>query len=316
MTKLKQRSLVLVCAGQVVSSLLVAAAAQAQDVSFVGARLEYDAGIEPGSVVVGDFNRDGVDDLAVVSRGTRYIVLQPGSVKVLLGNGDGTFRQAGSYQVGIMPRSIALGDFNGDGLLDLVTANSYGTPYGVSVLLGNGDGTFQAHDLGFGTAPSSVAVGDFNGDGKQDLALANRNNVALLLGNGDGTFQDAQTFGAGSSITWVAADDFNRDGVLDLAVTRSGSDDVAVFLGNGDGTFREGRTFRSGTSPWFIAIGDCNGDAVDDLAVVNVGTAPLYDDGSVSVLLGNGDGTFQEARSFDPGPHPVSLAVGDFNGDG
>src|SRR5260370_31838236 len=164
MTKPKQRVLAFVCAGQVLSSLVVAAAVQAQDVSFVGARLEYQAGIEPGSIVVGDFNRDGVDDLAVVSRGTRYLTIYPGSVRLLLGNGDVTLRQAGSYDVGIGPRAIALGDFNGDGLLDLVTANSYGTPYGVAVLLGNGGGAFRERDLGYGTAPSSPSVGHFNGD--------------------------------------------------------------------------------------------------------------------------------------------------------
>src|SRR5713226_9040329 len=95
MTKLKQRVLVLICAAQVLSNLLVAAAAQAQDVSFVGARPEYQVGIAPVSVVVGDFNRDGIADLAVVSLNTRYIFFQSGVVVVLLGNGDGTFREAG-----------------------------------------------------------------------------------------------------------------------------------------------------------------------------------------------------------------------------
>jgi len=318
MKKLKHNVLVLVCAGQVGSSLLVAAAAQAQDVSFVGARLEYYAGIEPGSIVVGDFNSDGVEDLAVVSRGSRYLTIYPGSVRVLLGNGDGTFRQAGSYDVGIQPGSIALGDFNGDGLLDLVTANSYGTPYGVSVLLGNGDGTFRARDLGYGTAPSSVAVGDFNGDGIQDLALANRNNIALLFGNGDGTFQEAQTFGSGTSPTWVVADDFNRDGALDLAVAAWTSGDVSVFLGNGDGTFQDALVFHAAASARLMAMamGDFNGDGVEDLVVVNRGPEPLYDDGSVVVFLGNGDGSFQEGRSFLTGPNPQRIAVGDFNADG
>ncbi len=106
MTKLKHNAWLLVCAGQVVSGLLVAPAVQAQDVSFVGARLDYEVGIEPYSVVVGDFNRDGVEDLAVVCRGSRYIVYQPGSVVVLLGNGDGTFRRAGSYVVGLYPTSM------------------------------------------------------------------------------------------------------------------------------------------------------------------------------------------------------------------
>ena len=133
----------------------------------------------PVAVVVGDFNADGVQDLAVAYRGT---VWGRGGVAVLLGNGDGTFQAASSFAVGASPRSVALGDFNRDGHLDLVVANAGSNS--VSVLLGKGDGTFQAaQDFGVGSEPWSIAVGDFNGDGKPDLAVANSasDSVAVLM---------------------------------------------------------------------------------------------------------------------------------------
>src|SRR2546428_14468 len=155
------------------------------------------AGSGPVFLAVGDFNGDGKPDLAVAdyvfaadyacfrcSRSTTY--------SVLLGNGDGTFSAARTLGVGSGPWSVAVGDFNRDGKLDLAVANFSSST--VSVLLGNGDGTFQAaQTVAAGTSPISVAVADFNGDGKPDLAVANygSNTVSALLGNGDGTFQKA-----------------------------------------------------------------------------------------------------------------------------
>ena len=152
-----------------------------------------------------------------------------GSFSVLLGNGDGTFKGAASYGAGSSPFSFAVGDFNGDGKLDLAVAN-YGTNY-ATVLLGNGDGTFKgAVSYSAGSYPVSVAVGDFNGDGKLDLVVANQDSgdVSVLLGNGgDGTFQVAGTHSvAGSVLDSVVVGDFNGDGKLDwrwrtMAVTTS-----------------------------------------------------------------------------------------------
>src|SRR6266478_4324528 len=165
----------------------------------------------PSGIAVGDFNGDGKADLAVVNFGDW-------NVYVLLGNGDGTFQAARSVYFasgGGFPWSIAKGDFNGDGKLDLVVSN-YGDN-SLSVLLGNGDGTFQAPlTATVGTNPAQVTVGDFNGDGKLDLAVANLNDntLSVLLGNGDGTFQTPQTF-ASPGMThpyFVAVSDFNRDG--------------------------------------------------------------------------------------------------------
>src|SRR5439155_371138 len=182
------------------------------------AALSFVAGKSPLSVAVGDFNGDGKLDLAVTNR------VYEGTVSVLLGNGDGTFQAALTSSTGgpepfsgRYPLSVAAGDFNGDGKLDLAVAASPG----ISVLLGGGDGSFQApRTFGVGGGPASVAVGDFNGDRTLDLVVANRysNTVSVLVGNGDRTFPTAPTFAAGASPRSMVAGDFNGDGVQDLAV--------------------------------------------------------------------------------------------------
>jgi hypothetical protein len=214
-------------------------------------------------------------------------------------------RSPSDFTIGSDATSIANGDFNGDGRLDLVVADS-----GVHVLLGNGDGTFQpAVDYGPGSNSEFVVVGDFNGDGKLDLAVTN-SGLSVLLGNGDGTFQPAVNYSAGSGPFSIAVGDFNGDGRLDIAVSNFQSDNVSVLLGNGDGTFQPAVNYSAGSVPFSIAVGDFNGDGKLDLAVANSG------DSNVSVLLGNGDGTFQPAANYSAGSDPLSIAVGDFNGDG
>jgi hypothetical protein len=224
--------------------------------------------------------------------------------------GDG-FKAAVNYPVSTNPYSVAVGDFNGDGAADLVTANVEGN--NVSVLLGNGKGTFQAAvNYAAGTTPNCVVVGDFNGDGKADLAVADRTGtgVSVLLGNGNGTFQTAVGYTAGSGSTSMVAGDFNGDGFADLAVANYGDGNVSILLGNGDGTFREAVNYTTGTGADGIAAGDFNGDGKPDVVAVN------WFGNSMSVLLGNGDGTLQPAASFVVPIHPTSVAVGDFNGDG
>src|SRR5437773_2102656 len=286
--------------------------APAQTVAYSSARRDFAVGLHPRSVATGDFNGDGVPDLAVASQ-FWCCPVKPGTFSVLLGNGDGTFRAATIFASGSHPRAVALGDFNADGKLDLVVADGMGSA--VWVLLGNGDGTFQtAVTCAAGDSPYAVVVGDFNADSKLDLVVAvGSAGVSVLLGNGDGTFQPPLTFGAGSgasaSDSSVAVGDFNADGRLDLAVANSDSNNVSVLLGNGDGTFQAPLTFGAGSGASSVAVSDFNGDGKLDL-VVTVGSA------GVSVLLGNGDGTFQAAVNYATGSSPYAVAVGDFNADG
>jgi hypothetical protein len=259
---------------------------------------------------VGDFNGDGRADLA-------YANFLGSDVSVLIGNGDGTFQAAFGVPVGIPPQSVCVGDFNGDGRPDLAVALAGNT---VSILLGNGDGTFQpAAGYAVGGNPVSVVAGDFNADGKADLASANYadNNISVLLGRGDGTFQPAVNSPAGSfpiglapySFALVGAD-FDGDGKTDLAVAN------VLLLGKGDGTFRPASTLP-GPGCQMMAAADFNGDGKADLVCNNV--PPHFRfllPGELSVLLGNGDGTFQVVYSAAAGNFQIGTAVGDFNGDG
>jgi FG-GAP-like repeat/Divergent InlB B-repeat domain/FG-GAP repeat len=228
-----------------------------------------------------------------------------------------SFAAAVNYGAGDRPTSIAAGDFNGDGHLDLAVANEFTD--NVSILLGNGDGTFNtAVNYAAGDYPSSVAAGDFNGDGHLDLAVANyvSYNVSILIGNGDGTFNTAVNYAVGRYPYSVTAGDFNGDGHIDLAVANyrdtAGlvSDYVSILLGNGDGTFNAAVNYVPGSRPRSITTGDFNGDGHLDLAVANSNS----DD--VSILLGNGDGTFNAAVNYAAGDFPISVSTGDFNRDG
>ncbi len=257
-----------------------------------------------------DVNGDGKPDLLVANY-YADVNADNSSVGVLLGNGDGTFQAAVSYDSGgYTALSVVVADVNGDGKPDLLVANlcansSSNCPNGaVGVLLGNGDGTFQTA-VNYGSGgwyTNSVAVADVNGDGKADLLLANEfpigdyydGEAAVLLGNGNGTFQTAATYlSGGSAATSVAVADVNGDGKPDLVVTNCGASGtnscekgtVGVLLGNGDGTFQTAVAYSSGGfHAYSVAVVDVNGDGKPDLLVANI-TGAGYPDGSVGVLL-------------------------------
>ena len=238
-----------------------------------------------------------------------------GSASLGAGTQGLSFTNQSNPATDVRPISIAVGDFNGDGILDLATANNGGST--VTILLGNGNGTFTANGTVplTGTIPYSIAAGDFDGDGKLDLAVADAqsNNVTILLGNGNGTFTaQATSPSTGTHPFSIVVGDFNGDGIPDLAVANNASDNVTILLGKGDGTFTaQAISPSTGSSPYAIAVGDFNGDGIPDLAVAN------QNSNNVTILLGNGDGTFTPApQSPTTGSFPTSIAVGDFNGDG
>ncbi len=308
----------------------------------------YDpGGYSPDSVAVGDFNGDGKLDVIVINDCVTLADCSHGVIGVLLGNGDGTLGATAKYSTGGMsPKSVAVGDFNGDGKLDIALVQCVGdsdscfdgSNGSVSIFLGNGDGSFASPVNYSSGAPysESVTIADFNRDGKADLAVANGNctapgpalscqtgSVGVLLGNGDGTFQTAVPYSAQDPHSFsLAVADFNGDGKLDIALANFNCTDpqscaadasISILAGNGDGTFQDATTYPGGggfpmfsARPNSLAASDLNGDGKPDLVLA-----------SRAVLLGNGDGSFQAAQNYNPaGVLGYSNLVADFNGDG
>jgi hypothetical protein len=310
------------------------------DGTFQCAQSYSSGGIVATSVAIADVNKDGRADLIVTNQcmdGT----CASGGVSVLLGKANGTFQAAQSYATGgLTAVSVAVGIFNGDKKIDLVVANqcqSSGNCNGnLGVLMGNGNGTFQAAQTysSGGYTVASVATGDFNGDGKPDLVVSNQcqasrncanGSVGVLLGNGDGTFGSTQNYASGgNNAAAVVASDLNGDGHTDLvvanqcqAVGNCGVGSVSVLLGNGNGTFLPAQNYISdGVFAYSVGVGDCNGDNKPDLAILNQCQTSGNCSGTVTILLGNGDGTFQTPPSYASGGYDAdSVVAGDLNGD-
>jgi hypothetical protein len=270
--------------------------------------VSYSTGFSPSTVLVGDFNNDGNADFAVSYQGS--CESGPG-IDVFLGNGHGKFRKMNVSQIDADPYGFAIGDFNGDGNLDLVAAlgGCGGAPHQLEVALGNGDGTFQPHQsYSSGREPEGVAVGDFDSDGKVDLVVNSSNNQYLWLGNGDGTFHLGAIYPLiGFSDFSLYSADMNRDGKLDLVDAGDLPNQIIVQPGNGDGTFASPFTYPVTGSYLDLAIGDVNGDGFPDV---------VAGDGlDVRVYTGNGDGSLTRLHVYSV-PKSLAVASGDLTGDG
>jgi hypothetical protein len=273
----------------------------------------YSSGRDVVAIAVADFNGDGSADLAMVNQADN-------TVSILFGSPSGKFTGRQIYDVGHSPSSAAVADLSGDGDLDVVVTN--GGDNSISVLLNHGNGVFgPISTYSVGSNPGGIVIADFNGDHKPDLAVTNTNDgtVSILLNRGDGTFLEAGTYGTGQGPASIVAADFNGDGKPDLAIADSlepgnglGSGLVSVLLNNGDGTFGSRTDYSTGQFPASVVAGDFNGSGKMDLAVA--GNLDIY--GNVSILMGNGDGSFQRRSVYDEGFGISSLVAADFNADG
>ena len=255
------------------------------------------------STVVADFNGDGKPDLAAAMGSNR--------VAIRLGNGNGTFGVPTEYVTGgENPTAMAAGDMNLDGNTDLVIGNYYG--FKLSVLLGNGDGTFAPFILRplmgtYNYGITDLAIGHFNGDSYADVAVStDYGGVYAVLGNGDGTLQTAVSYPTSYYPTSIAAADFNSDGKTDLVTTHNSA--VAALLGNGDGTFQAAIQSSGAYNSSDVAVGEFHGDGIPDLAVAS------YD--GITILTGAGNGSFTTPTIYYLSYGTSSLAIDDVNGDG
>lgn len=267
-------------------------------------------GTTPSGILAADFDGDGHFDFATANR-------MSANVSIRLGNGDGTFAPSFEYPVGNFPEYLALPDIDADGLADLVVTSDYSAENYISILPGNGDGTFDP-EVRLPTAKGAgpVIASDFDGDGRLDLAVASSSNdeLALFRGDGEGSFDTldpawVRSPDAGGGLA-IAFGELNGDSKTDVAVlSDSISAPIAIRIADGSGAFVTVTTEVAGVGPSDIAIADIDNDLDQDVLVSN------FDSNTVSIVRGNGDGTFQPVISVPAGRDAVSMATGDFDGD-
>lgn len=260
----------------------------------------------PSSITLGDFDEDGVLDLAAVSTAHD-------AVSVLLGDGAGGFDEPDEHAVGDFPFHVAHADLDGDGHLDLVATNFFGGNF--SVLLGAGDGSFaEQQEFECGSVPTSVAIADYDEDGALDIVVANHDASTLTIhvGDGAGGFALEATMIVAHFPAFVMAADLDEDGHEDLFFSNSLESTFTILLGDGDALFPDVEEVALGADDavWSLYPGDVDEDGHLDVIV----PCPTYD--AIGVFLGDGEGGFADPQSFGVGRYPRRLALDDFDADG
>jgi hypothetical protein len=264
----------------------------------------YKVGKNPTTITPFDINQDGVTDLVTTN-------VSSNTLSILIGNGDGTFRDQVQLHVCQEPRSLATGAFNSDAFPDIVLACAGGDE--IAVFFGRADGKFEeGPQYPVHRTPVAIASDDLNGDQKADLVVALRNDkIKVFLGQGNGEFKQGTQYEYGDTPTSVALSDLNGDAKTDLVVTNGGpmSNAVSIWIGNGDGTFQSPTDYRSGRRPLGVSFADFNNDRIRDLLVIN------GERDSFSTFLGNGNATFQAGHDSGANAGPNYGLARDFNGD-
>ena len=306
-------------------------ASTAKAPGFQAAR-EFDTSAKgTNSVALGDLDGDGKLDV-VAAHGAfdddppelRRLRL----VSVLYGRGNGRLGPSHEYEIAKPGDtggawSIAMGDVTGDGKPDVVTGNL--ESLSVSVLANSGDGTLEApSNYAVGREAWDIGLADLNGDGKLDIATGNPNTVSVLLNSGGGTFGAVHEYPAGRTSWAFAVGDLNGDGKPDIATANRKRSSTTVLLNRGDGSFGDPVDYATGAGPSTVEIGDVNGDGNSDVVSANGSTDPNGDldyVDSVSVLLGNGDGTLRPKRNYRVKDEStdqrlfITIRIADVNGD-
>jgi hypothetical protein len=256
-----------------------------------------------GLPVAADFNGDGKPDLAVTATGQGIIIL------LGTGNSKSLFTTGATIPITNTVFSVVTGDLNGDGIPDLLAAVAASSGSVINAYLGNCDGTFRQKSSTAVPNDGLLVLADFNQDGNLDFATSTG---LRALGNGDGTFQTPVQIVDGSKFNWNAAGDLNGDGWPDLVFTEATSNSIYILINDQHGGFTQNviSTAAYDQGPYIVVLGDLNGDGILDAAVVFNWTSP----GTISVLLGNGDGTFQPPVAYPVGHQPQSLVASHFDG--
>lgn len=264
----------------------------------------YKVGKNPTTITTGDLNHDSFTDLVTTN-------IASNTLSILLGNGDGTFKDQVQIHVCQEPRALVMGHFNQDDHADVALACSGGDE--IALLLGHGNGKFEeGPHYPVHRTPVALATDDVNGDRHPDLVVALRNDkIKIFLGTGTGEFRHGPQYEYGDTPTSVALSDLNGDGKLDLVVTNGGpmSNAVSIWLGNGDGTFRDPKDYPTGKRPLGVSFADFNNDRNRDLLVIN------GERDSFTTFLGNGNATFQPGKDSGADAGPNFGLARDFNGD-